>query len=432
MTTHDKFLNISKKQLRNINFFWLGFFIYTTSYAFAQSGHLNYKVFQGFQSIGLLSIFASAIHLIRIKLPNAYLQNVFIVYCLWLLLIILRGASHDYGSIKKMLFDASYGMMPYFAPLILLFPQNIAFYKKAFRIIILFGIFYIIYDLAFIKDLLNTDHTSIKSTEIAEYSALLSIPSCFILLTFPYHSSKRIIFSIIVILLTLLFAIIRARRGLIFICASQILFSYFLYLGKSKNRMLNIVAFIIILLTGVYFTKDIHLENRENIFSFLMERGTKDTRTGVEEYFYNDLKPKDWALGKGINGQYFCPDIDENAITGYRSIIETGYLQIILNGGIVSLALILLIAIPAIFKGLFYSRNTLSKAAGLWILSWVMYLYPTTMQGFTLYYALFWISIGICYSKTVRNIPESKMKLLFLSKEQVFLSAPDIRYGFKQ
>ena len=131
-----------------------------------------------------------------------------------------------------------------------------------------------------------------------------------------------------------------------------------------------------------------------------MERGTNDTRTGVEVYFFNDLNTVTGSLVKGINGQYFCPDIDENSISGYRRIIETGYLQIILNGGIISLVLILLITIPAIFKGLFYSRNTLSKAAGTWVFLWVVYLYPTTMQGFSLYYAIFWMAVGICYSES--------------------------------
>ncbi len=417
MTKYDQPINITQKELRNLNFFWLGFIIYSTGYVFSQSGHLNYKVLQAFQSVGLLLIFGSAVQIIRNKLSNKYLQNLFSIYCLWSVFIIVRGWSFDYGFMKKMVFDASYGMMPYFAPLVLLFPQNISFYKKAFHVIIILAFFYIIYDIAFHSDLLNSDRTSIKSTEIVEYSALLSIPVCFILLTYPYHSFKRIIFSIVIISLALLFAIIRARRGLLLICLSQILFSYFLFLSKSRKKILVVVFSIIILFIGTFLTKDIYLQNRENIFNFLLERGSQDTRTGVEEYFYNDLRVKDWVFGKGINGQYFCPNIEEDNVTGYRGIIETGYLQMILNGGIIKLVLMLLIALPAIFKGIFRSKNMLSKAAGLWIFLWVLYLYPATMEAFSLYYILFWISIGVCYSKTIRYIPENKMKLLFLSKE---------------
>ena len=53
----------------------------------------------------------------------------------------------------------------------------------------------------------------------------------------------------------------------------------------------------------------------KSIFGFAIDRGNEDTRTGVEEYFYNDMNTKDWILGRGINGEYYCPDIEENQIT---------------------------------------------------------------------------------------------------------------------
>ncbi|MEJ7675725.1 MAG: hypothetical protein WKF59_24220 [Chitinophagaceae bacterium] len=312
-----------------------------------------------------------------------------------------------------MLFDANYGMMPYFAPLILLFPQTFSFYKKAFDVIIILAAFYILYDFAFIKDLLTSDDTK-SSIEIVESSALLSIPACFMLLTFPYHSFKRKIFTVIVIMLTLLFAIIRARRGLIAICITQIAFSYLLYLSNSKNKLLLIFATIFIFSIGTIYVSDIYLGKKNNIFSFLSERGTEDTRTNVELFFYADMKDKDWIIGKGIDGEYFCPDIDED-ISGYRYVIETGYLQMILTGGIIKLLLTLLITLPVVYRAIFHSKNTLSKAAGIWILLWALYLYPATTEAFTMYYLLLWISVGICYSKEIRNTPENYIKKFFLA-----------------
>lgn len=401
--------------IRYLNIFWSGFLIYTISYAFSQSHLLNNKVCHALQLFGLLLIIYAAIHLIRFKFANKYLRIVFIIYCLWLLIVILRGFSLDRVFLQNMLFDAFGGLMPYFAPLILLFPLNISLYKKVFNVIILSGIFYIFYAAAFIKDFL---HTSSLSPEIVEGSSLLSIPVCFLLLTFPYHSLKRKIFSIILILLTLLFAIIQARRALIFLCLSQIGFSYLLYLFNSKKKLLFILSTLFIFFIGTVYVPDIYSQRENSIFSFLNERGLEDTRTPVETYFFLDMKDKDLVIGRGINGQYFCPNIE--TISGYRNVIETGYLQIILKGGIIKLALILLITLPAIFKGLFFSKNTLSKAAGLWILLWVIYLFPGNTEAFSFYYLLVWISIGICYSKTIRNIPEDKMKLYFLSKEEIF------------
>ena len=92
------------------------------------------------------------------------------------------------------------------------------------------------------------------------------------------------------------------------------------------------------------------------------------TQERVELYFYDDMKTKDWIIGRGINGEYFLSNVEENQITNYRRNIETGYLQTILKGGLISLGLFIFIAIPALIKGLFYSKNILSKAAAIWIL----------------------------------------------------------------
>lgn len=407
---------MNKKESKNLDLFWLGFSLYIISYVFAQTGHLDYKIPQALQSIGLILIFVKYVKVYRTKPVNPYLKNIFKVYILWQFLIIARGLSFDYGSVKKLLFDAPTGMMNYLAPFLLFLPRNIQAYKKMFNVILVFGIFYTLYVFAFRNDLLSGDRNNIKNTEIVEYGFLLSVSVCFLLLTYPYQNVKKTVFALAVIMISLLLGVFRARRGMILICLSQLTCCYFFYWNRSKNKILVLFATVLMILAAIVYTKTEFLGSRKNLFSFLMERGMNDTRTGVEEYFFNDLDTRDWIFGKGINGQYFCPDIDENSVSGYRRIIETGYLQIILNGGLISLALILLITIPAIYKGLFQSRNTLSKAAGTWLLLWVVYLYPATMQGFTLYYAVFWTSVGICYSRNIRNIPEPGMKLLFSSE----------------
>ena len=147
-----------------------------------------------------------------------------------------------------------------------------------------------------------------------------------------------------------------------------------------------------------------------------MERGKEDTRGGVEEYFYSDMKTQDWIIGRGIDGKYYCPDVRQEVITNYRGVIETGYLQTILKGGLISLGLFLLIAIPAIFKGLFHSKNLLSRGAAIWILYVLICSYPAVINTFTLRYLLVWIAIGICYSPKIRNEPDKDIRDFFLAK----------------
>ncbi len=408
--------SISNKQLQNLNFFWLGFIIYSFSYSLSGTGYVNYIIFQSFQIIGLGLIFISAIKLIQFKIDNEYLRTIFTAYCFWLLILIVRGIGSlsDYIFLKTFLFDPAYGGMLYVAPLILLFPKKLDFYKKAFDIIFIFCIFYILYDILFLRDLVNSDRTSLRSVGIVETSTDLSFPCGFLLLTFAYQNNKRKLLSIMTILLTLLFSIIRARRGLIIMTSGIIIFSYILYLFTSKSKISIVYLTILIISIGALYTSSIYKVNNR-LFGFILDRGSEDTRTGVELYFYADMKTKDWIIGRGINGEYYCPGIEEDAPTDYRNVIETGYLQTILKGGIISLGLLLLITIPAVIKGLFYSKNTLSKAAAIWILLALLSLYPATLNTFTLRYLLVWLAVGICYSKNIRNMSDKSLKEYFLN-----------------
>ena len=148
-----------------------------------------------------------------------------------------------------------------------------------------------------------------------------------------------------------------------------------------------------------------------SMFSFVMERGSEDTRTGVEQYMSADMSGMDWIIGKGIHGEYFCPIVvtvdDSNS---YRDVIETGFLLIILKGGYAGLLLLLMILVPAIYKGIFKSKNLLSKSSGVYILLWLTYCYPSIVVGFTIHYIIVWIAVGICYSEQIRNLPDSTIK----------------------
>jgi len=403
----DNELEISKKQLLNLNLFWIGFVTYVFAFSFSDLGHQ--KLFQVLQLASLLLIFWGIISLVKFKVENSYLQILYVLYGLWFIFLIFQDI-HPFFSKDFLLYfwlNPFYGGMLYFVPAILLFPKKLIFYKRAFDVIVALCIIYILFDLIFIKDLISSDHSNLLSQELVETSFDLSIPCGFILLTYKYHSNKRKLLAIVTILLTLFFAIVRARRGLILMTSLLMLFSYLLYVIYSKNKVFIFYFSIVIITVVSLYAVNIYNIKTNRVFSFVAERADEDTRTGVEFYFYEDMKPMDWIIGRGINGKYYCPNVDEDEVSNYRSVIETGYLQIILKGGVVSLGLLLLITVPAIFKGIFYSSNILSKAAGIWILLALLSLYPATVDTFSMRYILMWISVGICYSKEIRNIPDS-------------------------
>jgi hypothetical protein len=302
-----------------------------------------------------------------------------------------------------MLLKADYGVLVYFVPLIILFPKNLGYYKKIFDVIIVFGLFFFISDALYIRELLER---SLETRDVIETLAWdLGLPCGFILLTYKYHSSIRKIFALMVIIVALLFSIYQARRGLSVILIATLIFSFFLYLSSTKQKILVIYLFTLLASLGFLYANKIYNINNNKLLNFIAQRGEEDTRTGVEIYFYNDMQTKDWIIGRGMNGQYYCPGIDDE--TDYRTLIETGYLQIILKGGLVRLVLYLLIMIPAVFLGIFSSKNILSKAAACWILITLISLYPATVESFDLQYIIVWVSVGICYSKKIRNYSDA-------------------------
>ncbi len=416
MTNENQFHNIfsiSPKQLKSINLFWIGFILYITAYTISTTGHVNYIICQLIQIIGLILFVSTSIQLIQFKLENTFLQIVFLFYCIWSFATIARGFNFHYTYVKNMIFGAGYGVLLYFAPLILLFPRNFVFYKKMFEVIIILGIVSLLYDFLFIRDLLDR---SPETQDVIEYFTKdLGITSGFILLTYKYHSHKKQLIALAVMLVSILFSIYKARRGLTFICASMLFFAFFIYFRKNKNKVLIIYLSVLFLILAVFYVNSAYRIKEKGLFSFILKREDEDTRTGVELYFYNDMKPVDWLVGRGINGKYFCPNIEENQETDYRVLIETGYLQIILKGGIIFLGLYLLLAIPAIILGIFFSKNLLSKAAGIWIFISLISLYPATVNTFNLNYLLVWICIGICYSGKIRKLPDYVIQEQLLS-----------------
>lgn len=397
---------LSNNKLKSLNNFLLGFIIYTFAFVISAPGKFSFIICQLFQIIGFGILLFGCIPLIKFKINNSYLKLIFPIYFLWLLLIICRGYQLDYVSIKNSFIDPG-GVLLYFTPLVILLPQKLIFYKRIFDVIIIMGIFFIFCDVLFIKGLLDR-YNDLTKEYIGTFT-ILSLPCGFILFTYSYHSNRRLLIAWASVILSLLFAIYRARRGLSFICLSIIMFAYYTYLVNTKKKILIIYLSILTIVLGVFSISNTYKINKNGLFSYVLQRGDADTRTGVEVYFYNDMKIKDWLIGRGINGEYYCPGIDSDE-TDYRSYIETGYLQIILKGGIISLALYLLIAIPAIFLGFFYSKNLLSKASAIWIFIAIISLYPTTVDAFSLQYLLVWISIGVCYSKKIRSLTNSTIR----------------------
>lgn len=412
----ENIIEREKHDLRNVNLFWLGFIIYMVAFAISTTEQVNYVLCNIFQIIGLIMFVTTAAFLIQIRIENNYLRIIFSIYFLWLIGIILRGFDLSYDFFKLILFNPFESILIYLTPLIILFRNQLLLIKRVFYAIVILGIVYILFDVIFFKDLITPYYNLNSQAKVEYFSKTLSLTCGFILITYIYHSNKRNYFAIVVISLTFIFALIRARRGLALLAFTSVVFSYLIYYSYSKNKLFKVAFFFLILiivtLAAAYFKSIVSYLSESSITGWFIDRVGESTRSGVEEYFYRDMKPVNWIIGKGINGQYFCPGVIEGqgTLSLYRRGIETDYLNIILKGGIISLGLKLLIVIPAMVLGLSKSKNLLSKASALWILNYLIFLYPSTVTSFTLSYLLLWISIGICYTKKIREMSDDEIK----------------------
>lgn len=401
-----------------LNLFWFGFIVYTASFAISTSGQVSYVGCNVAQIIGLLLILPTTVLLANLRIVNNYLRIVFFIYFFWLVGTVIRGIEFDYLTAKQMLFNPNSGLFPYLVPLVILIPVNGPFLKKTFSSILAIGLIYWVYDLIFIKQLLYPMQNMASQSIYEHFTQYLCLPCGFILLTYIYHSRKLNLFALSTMVIAFVLGVIRARRGLIFMTFSILLFTYLMYQLANKTKVINIILSLFFIVLIAFVAVKVYDENRKGTFGLITERIGQRTRSEVEQYFYRDLGTKDWIIGKGINGKYFCPGVmeGEGKITIHRTVIETGFLQIILNGGLVSLVLFLLITVPAMFKGLFFSRNFLSKAAGIWILLLFLNLYPGMPVIFSLNYILAWISVVICYSDELRNLSDTEIMSLLKNR----------------
>lgn len=406
-----------------LNVFWLGFIIYTSIYSILLAPSINIDFWNKIQLAGLALMLISTFRLIRFKIENGYLQFVFFLFIAWNLFIIARGIQFNYQFIYLSLIDAWFGILVYLLPVILLFPQNIIYLRKVFTVISIMSVIYLLFCIYFRHELMAFDDETDTTKYLMEYfSRILSVPTGFLLISYIYHSKKRMILAFAVTGITLALAFLRARRAIIIMEISYIIGFYFIYLYVSKARARTLIISFFLIAALVFTGTQLYDKYKDSFFANITERADEDTRTGVEVCLYNDMSIQNWIIGKGITGKYYCPGIDKGAFTDYRDMIETDYLKIILKGGLVSLALLLLITVPAVIKGIFYSKNLISKAAGIWILLWLSNLYPTVVDIFALHYALMWICVGICYSRNIRNMPEEKIMELLFNKDSRQLS----------
>lgn len=387
--------------------FWASIVVYSLGFLFYVSEHVLSQLCLLIMGFGIVGIGLSLIKLAKLNITNAYLRSVFILFVFWQMYIIMRGIQEfNFNMLLNILF-LPYFFLHYLVPLIILIPANIFFVKRMFSFFVFLSILLLIDILFFANYILYTNPGFSEQTVWT-----LGTGAGFLLLTWFYHNNKIRFISFLTVMLCLVISTITARRNIMITFANFLTFAMILVLLSSRNSIKNKLYILTIFLGIVITSYFIFLNYQEKLFGKITEHIDSNTRELVFSLFFKDMSTKDLIIGRGFLGEYYCP----GAQTGVdnRFLIESGYLQMILKGGIISLVLFLLIALPAAYLGIIKSKNILSKAAGTIVILWLIDMFPWGMPAINIRYILVWTCIGICYSKVIRNLSEKELKYSLL------------------
>ena len=409
-----KIIKYNRDFIRTLSpFLWMliGFLLHAFGLFFAVSNKTACYFFCG---LGLIVIFYNAIFKIKCYVHplTSLTRLLFYCYLFWNFIILLSPFFNSYPITGFSPVD-KYQWLSFLLPLFLFLGISNFNIQDIFRIGYLSGIIGLVLFVIYFKDIF-TANVSLNFEEYQEYIGKAGIPTfflaidAFLVLFYSFMTRKQKILSFISWSLVLVTMMFTARRGGIFSFILILLFALYLYVfysGKSSKFLKLIFVFSII-----GFSILIYFLYAETAFSLLTARLGEDSRTGVEEYFFNSFKGNafDWFFGRGLNGTYYCPLFDNPQ----RSIIETGYLYLILKGGIVNLAFYLFFLGRSAFLGLFKSKNKLLKGMALYLLAHIIFLYPFGVPSFDIEYLLVWVFVLYCHSKSWRSKTDSQIKEL--------------------
>ena len=138
-----------KRELKSLNIFWFGFIVYSLAFTLSYTPSAT-NLFHAIQLVAITFCILGAILLFKLQFESKYLAFLYVCFFTWSIIVICRGFKLDSTFIKDEIYDARYGVFPYFVPLILLMPIDQFFWKKLLDSVIILGIFYLIFDVLYL------------------------------------------------------------------------------------------------------------------------------------------------------------------------------------------------------------------------------------------------------------------------------------------
>lgn len=354
-------------------------------------------------------------------------QRLLSVFIVWQMLVLIRGIIFNYhilGAVGQLI--NPFSILAFLLPLIVYLDPRQFDFKVLIRVLSLVGLVFV----AFVW----INRANLFSYEVLDYNlmmmsdeqvdnkniwirSIMYVGKIFMMMGFlmflpSYIGNKRYFFVLICWAITLFSCVIGGRRGQSVTLILMGLLSIYFYVSRKK-RVGNSLKFILI--TGALIAVALYVySSYSSMFSIMESRVDTDSRTGLYALFWNDMgSGLDWIWGRGTGGTYYCPMYEGDNYVYNRNVIESGLLFIILSGGIISLLLYVTVLTRAVIKGLFQSRNQLTKAFAAFITVSLFNLIPFGLPECSMTFFVVWFGVAICGSPYYRSLSDFEIKQLF-------------------
>jgi hypothetical protein len=400
-----------KSNFKISSFDWMLFGILLYQFNLLFDMHSMYSVILG--GFALIIVFFNAFFRLSHTLPfYGFKRLLFFVYLFWTMFVILRSlvttGLNGFSPFNQ------FGLLALITPLIVFIGFRDLSLKSVFRFSYVYGIIGILYTVLNFKDIFRPN-TGMTGEEYSDYvmmtggSYLFLFSTTFMLLCYAFVPSKYRITVFFATTISIIFTLYTARRGNLFMNLLFLIFTFYLYVFSSKKG--SVYTKLLFALTIVAVGIFTFFMYADSTFSLIFTRLDDDSRAPVEKAFFDSFKGEtlDWIFGRGINGSYYII-LFEDSFVNYRNGIETGYLDIILKGGLISLSMFLFFLLNSAYLGFFKTNNMLTKAMAFYLVAHVIYLIPFGLPSFSLEYVIVWICVLYCQSKVWRKKSDFDVK----------------------
>lgn len=326
--------------------------------------------------------------------------------------IIIRG---DWPTSPKDIALHILGTQTYILPFIIVTLPNEKYFSDIIKLFFKISLFVIPLWIINVSDLVQVG--TYKAEGIGAYLPFLS---AFILGlgTCLNGRQRKINFSIWAVYFILM--MLNARRNVSF---SMLLYAFIAYMFVSYSSLKKNMAKSILIVLFSILALLILMLNMESLtsglFSNMAGRLNDDTRSGVEELFFADFATSpvsDWIFGRGMDGGYYQVETNEETgeISDNRKVIETGYLNMILKGGLIYDIILILIMIQALKRG-YNARNKTHSYIATILITYFIDLYTTNpVCTFSVRSILFWFCVNVLLKRKNKYTEYQKLEKSYM------------------